>query len=398
MKEKMIQVDRKISDTLKTPLANSVAWLIDVALPFWFAKGIDWDGGGFYERFEQDGRLIADAPRRTRVVARQIFAFMAAGRMGWTGDWRRAVDHGAATLFDRCIQPDGLVISTSRPDGTPLDTRYDFYDHAFALFALGQLAAVPDHNARALAAAETMMDAMERRFRHADAGFLEDEKGTLSLRANPHMHLLEACLTLERAPGASPRWRRLADEIVSLAARRFIDPDHGGLREFFDSNWSPMPDDSGRLIEPGHQFEWSWLLHQWNAGPKDAAIASRADRLCDIGEAYGLGVDGATAIDELWDDFRVRSATARNWPTTERIKACVERARRGDNADLWEARAAASLDALSRFTQTATPGLWHDRLMPDLTPIPGPCAASSLYHIVCAIETAQAYVAPGDAA
>lgn len=376
---------------LRRELDNFVAWLFNDALPFWFASGTDWDGGGFHEKFTQDGIVVPDIPRRTRVVARQIFVFMAAGRLGWTGDWRRAVDHGAVALFERCIQPGGLAVSTYWPDGTPHNADYDFYDHAFALFALGELATLPEHNAAALAAAETMMDAMERRFRRQDGGFDEDEEGALPLRANPHMHLLEACLTLAKAPGASVRWRRCADEIVAVATSRFIDPEHGGLREFFDTDWRPMPDDSGRLIEPGHQFEWSWLLHQWNRPVNDDSVASAADRLCDIGESYGLGVDGATAIDELWDDFSVRTATARNWPTTERIKACVERATRAEDPVAWDARAAGGLRALSRFVQTQLPGLWHDRLTPDLDAIPGPCAASSLYHIVCALETARTY-------
>ncbi len=377
--------------SLQRELRDLLTWLFDDALPFWFGNGTDWVDGGFHEKFTQDGTLIPGVPRRTRVVARQIFVFTAAGRMGWTGDWRRAVDHGATALYDRCIQADGLVLSTYWPDGTPHDTSYNFYDHAFALFALGELAKIPDHNARALAAAETMMDGIEQRFRHPDAGFLEDEAAARPLRQNPHMHLLEACLNLSSVPGAGSRWRRHADEIVALAIAHFIDPRHGGLREFFAGDWSPAPDDSGRLIEPGHQFEWSWLLHQWNNGPRDDRIAAAADRLCDIGEAYGLATGGGVVVDELWDDFSIRRATARNWPTTERIKACVERASQSASPLDWEARTATAIKGLSLYFKTGNAGLWHDRLDPNLIAIPGPCSASSFYHIICALETTQHY-------
>lgn len=383
-----------------TPLARALdaklGWLFNQALPFWFDEGIDWIHGGFHERFEQDGKLIPGIPRRTRVVARQIFVFLAAGRLGWSGDWRSAVDHGARALFDRCLLPDGLVLSTYDAGGAPLDTNFDFYDHAFALFALGELAALPDYNLLALAAADRMMDEMERRFRHADAGFLEDADGQRPLRANPHMHLLEACLKLAQAPGASPRWRAHADEIVALAIDRFIDPDSGALREFFGIAWRPMPDDSGRLVEPGHQFEWSWLLHQWNAERADKRVGAAADRLCAIGETYGLAIDGATAIDELWDDLSLRTPTARNWPTTERIKACIEQAAHSADPAIWEAWAAAALGALDGFLATQRPGLWHDRVDAELKPIIGASSTSSMYHIVCALEVAHTYRRRGD--
>jgi mannose-6-phosphate isomerase len=389
---------RRPSAALTRALDAKRRWLFDLALPFWFAEGVDWVGGGFHEQFAVDGTLIPDVPRRTRVVSRQIFVFMAAGRLGWDGDWRRAVDHGAQALFTRCLRPHGLVLSTYRPDGTPLTVDFDFYDHAFALFALSELATLPDHNASSLAAAERMIEEMEQRFRHPDAGFIEDVAGAQSLRANPHMHLLEACLGLARAPGASSRWQALADEIVALAAERFIDPESGALREFFDLQWRPMPDYSGRLVEPGHQFEWSWLLHQWNKRHGNARIAAMADRLCTIGEAHGLAIDGATAIDELWDDFTVRTPTARNWPTTERTKACIEQTTRSDDPAAWEARAAEAFEALDRYLATPRPGLWHDRLDAQLSPIAGPSSTSSMYHIVCAIETALGYTEPGDAA
>lgn len=381
---------------LTAAFENRTDWLFDKALPFWFSAGTDWAQGGFHERFEQDGSLVPEIPRRTRVVARQIYVFMAAGRMGWPGDWRRAVSHGAEALFDHCIQPDNLVLSTYWPGGQPANAAFDFYDHAFALFALGELARLPEFNARALTAADAILDAMERRFRHPAAGFLEDDASALPLRANPHMHLLEACLVLASAPKASPRWQICADAIVELACRSFVDPATGGLREFFASDWSPMPDDSGRLIEPGHQFEWSWLLHQWNADRHDDAVAVIADRLYAIGESHGLGADKAIVIDELWDDFTVRTATARNWPVTERIKACVEQASQSAEPARFEQRAADALNGLGRYFRTTTPGLWHDRLDRDLVPIAGSCAASSLYHIVCALETVHHYLSSAE--
>ncbi len=43
----------------------------------------------------------------------------------------------------------------------------------------------------------------------------------------------------------------------------FIDAETGGLREFFKADWTPYDGEKGRIMEPGHQFEWAWLLARW---------------------------------------------------------------------------------------------------------------------------------------
>ncbi|MEB3026030.1 AGE family epimerase/isomerase, partial [Parvimonas sp. M13] len=74
--------------------------------------------------------------------------------------------------------------------------------------------------------------------------------------------LLEAALAWEEA-GGDAGWSTLADRIVKLASSRFFDRDAGLLREFFSTDWSPADGLDGSLIEPGHQFEWAWLLARY---------------------------------------------------------------------------------------------------------------------------------------
>jgi mannose/cellobiose epimerase-like protein (N-acyl-D-glucosamine 2-epimerase family) len=64
----------------------------------------------------------------------------------------------------------------------------------------------------------------------------------------------------------------MADEIAELALSKFIDPKSGGLREYYDGDWNAAPGVDGRIVEPGHQFEWAWLLLRWGqlAGRDDA--------------------------------------------------------------------------------------------------------------------------------
>jgi mannose/cellobiose epimerase-like protein (N-acyl-D-glucosamine 2-epimerase family) len=58
-----------------------VGWLFDRALPLWSDHGVDTKSGGFHERIAQDGTVL-DEPRRTRLVARQVYVFATAAELG----------------------------------------------------------------------------------------------------------------------------------------------------------------------------------------------------------------------------------------------------------------------------------------------------------------------------
>jgi mannose/cellobiose epimerase-like protein (N-acyl-D-glucosamine 2-epimerase family) len=184
------------------------------------------------------------------------------------------------------------------------------------------------------------------------------------------MHLLEAALAWMEA-GGGPEWRALAAEIVELALTRFIDPAGGFLREFFDAAWAQAAGDDGRLIEPGHQFEWAWLLTRWGEMTGELRARPAAQRLY----AAGLrGVDAArgVAVNALNDDFTVRDAAARLWPQTEWLKAAL--ILRQD-----------PLPAASTLACYLAPAAWWDLMTPDGAFRTEPAPASSFYHLIGAV-------------
>jgi mannose/cellobiose epimerase-like protein (N-acyl-D-glucosamine 2-epimerase family) len=199
------------------------------------------------------------------------------------------------------------------------------------------------------------------------------------------MHLLEAALAWIETDGGDV-WRELATDIVSLALRAFIDPDSGALREFFNADWSPAPGEEGRLLEPGHQFEWAWLMQRWALMTNSQAAHEAAKGLFAAG-LKGVDPKRSVAIDELNDDFSTRSARARLWPQTEYIKAALILAKDApaESVESLLGRAAQGAEGLWRYLETPIPGLWRDKLLPNNQFVSEPAPASSLYHIVGAI-------------
>jgi mannose/cellobiose epimerase-like protein (N-acyl-D-glucosamine 2-epimerase family) len=372
-----------VSSVSTADAAGLKRWLMDDALPLWWDRGADKVQGGFHELLSLDGEPVP-ADRRARVQARQIYAYATGGRLGWTGQWREALAHGLQFFLTRYRLDNGLFRTLVHADGSPADDTVWLYDQAFALLALAEAsAATPARAADFRGMARTLIDALSDR-KLAGGGFSEASVQH-PFQSNPHMHLLEAALAW-RERDDDPVWDRLIDEIVGLCLTKFIDP-NGGLHEFFAEDWSLAPGVDGRIVEPGHQFEWAWLLERW-ARLRDRIDAHQAAvRLFEIGAQHGVDRKRGVAVDQLLDDFSIHRSNARLWPQTERIKAAsilLETAE-GAQAAMYRDELIQGIAGLNLYLDTPLAGLWRDKLTADGTFIAEPAPASSFYHIVCAI-------------
>ncbi|QTN19939.1 AGE family epimerase/isomerase [Brevundimonas sp. AJA228-03] len=379
-------------ETLADGARRFADWLRLKALPTWATLGMGCDGS-FAEALTLAGRPV-HVPRRARVQARQIYVYAQAGILGWEGPWQHIVKAGTRCLIDKFIKPDGLARTLLSAEGEPLDDTSMLYDQAFILLALAMADKVGVAEPDLVQCAINLRDALAVRV--LPNGALR-EAGEHPFQSNAHMHLLEAALEWEQSrPDAG--WMALSDRVVGLALSTFIDPAGGFLREFFDESWGPADGDDGRLVEPGHQFEWAWLLARYAVSRKDEKILAAAHRLYAAG-LRGVGDRDRVACDSLNDDLSVRSSRARLWPQTEWLKASLilaECAVDGSRADFLE-QAAAAQRALALYL--TSDGLWHDKRLSTGAFIDEPAPASSFYHIMAAFtelkRTEQAAQAVG---
>jgi mannose/cellobiose epimerase-like protein (N-acyl-D-glucosamine 2-epimerase family) len=359
-------------------------WLCDAAYPLWSTRGVD-PNGGFHERLGQDGEPFAE-PRRSRVSPRQAYCFAVAPSLGWRGDSAALVKHGLDYWVAKYQRPDGLFRTLIAADGSILKDDALLYDQAFGLLAFNVAACVgelrADRERQALELHALIMKHMKR----AGEGFDNGLPKSLPLQSNPHMHLFEAALAGCEMCSENSLWKPLADELAELALTRFIDADSGALREFFDESWNPAPGVQGRIVEPGHQFEWAWLLLRWG-GLKHARARAAALKLIDIGESHG--VRNGLATNSMLDDFSAHDAGARLWPQTERLKAAALAARLTGEAKYFSMTVAAA-QGLQRYLDCPIPGLWYDRIDAAGKLVDEPAPASSFYHLVAAVAEISA--------
>jgi N-acylglucosamine 2-epimerase/mannose-6-phosphate isomerase len=357
-------------------------WMFKDALPFWAERGLDKIHGGSVESFAMDGVTPAQVGyKRTRVACRQLYVFSHAEALGWGGA-RAAADHVYDHLIARFWQgPEKGWLRRVTTEGAPLDPTPDLYDYAFALFALAWRYKITKDPA-SLSLAHQTLDFVEQRFRHPGGeGFHAALPGALPREQNPHMHLIEALLALTAASGEA-RFLEAANSVHALFHRRLCRLPEGVMPEFFDDEWRPMAGDKGRWIEPGHLFEWAWILgeHQKLSGHDNAATITA---LVTWGERHG--VDPATHItfNGVRDDGEALDRGSRSWPNTERIKGWLA-LYEATGADPTAAVCGSAGVLLDRYLGQAPRGCWIDQFDADGVAKSESIPTSTLYHVFLA--------------
>jgi D,D-heptose 1,7-bisphosphate phosphatase len=368
---------------IRNAASTAKTWLFEIALPLWWNAGYDKATACFFEQLDEMGQPIAYLDRRTFVQARQVIVYAKAGRLGWTGPWREAVESGARVLIERCIRDDGGTVHTLGPDGRTKDQSRDLYDLAFVVFALAEASIALGGRPDFTAAAEELINWLDANWRHQAGGFLEgDIAETPPRRQNPHMHMFEAALSLFEATGDASHLSR-AEDISTLLAEKLADARTGALREYFDDAWRRLEGNTADICEPGHQFEWCWLLYRCRAlnGSDRTALA---ERLRVHAEVYGVNSEGIV-FDEIEASGMPRTTSSRFWPHTERAKANLARFEATGDHRAAEA-ALQALDMIWRYCDTVVPGGWRDRRQNDGSYAETTARASSLYHVVLALS------------
>ncbi|TCL66371.1 AGE family epimerase/isomerase [Rhizobium sp. BK251] len=355
-------------------------WIFLDALPFWSTTGVDGNLG-FVEALDLAGRPRSVGFKRTRVHARQIYVFSHAYTLGYEPGLR-AAKNGLDFLIANGWREDGGWVVAMGESGGIVDRDLDLYDQAFVILACAWwVRATGDRDL--LRWIDRTLQSIDDHFGRADGeGWRCRARDDGRLLQNPHMHLFEALLALQTVHPTADVARRL-EAICRLFSTRLFDPETGTIAEYYDVNWNRLAErEGGHVVEPGHHFEWYWLLR--NAEPLTGFNArDAADRLFAFAQRYGVQSETGFIHDELMSDGSIRSARHRSWPQTERLKALLARAE-CDGAFDQDCVATVLRVLLNRYLGIAPRGCWIDHLDADGQPCVSAIPASTLYHIFLA--------------
>ena len=318
----MPPVSRSASQPELTALFASVQQhFLDVIVPLWQGPGWNADMALPYEALDAGHQSLPPQRYRAMACARQLYLF--SSLIGQVP----AAEERAAALF-RSLQQHfhdaehGGWFYSVDPQGAPLDQRKDLYTHAFILFACAHYWDKV-REPRVESVLNAALEVVAQHFTTGDGLYEASlDRDWSSLKSgplqNPLMHLAEAFLaTLSVREDVAVQGALV--ELCTAMQKRFIDPQHSVLME------KPL----GALdnwFEPGHQFEWYFLLES-SSLLRGSTLHASLDRAFAFTEQ--LGVDQQTgavrAMLDLKPNGLPRDATQRIWAQAEYLRALTLR-------------------------------------------------------------------------
>jgi mannose/cellobiose epimerase-like protein (N-acyl-D-glucosamine 2-epimerase family) len=359
-------------------------WLKDHAWPLWLERGVDWRSRAFHEHIDLATLDCRATFRRLRVAARQTYVFAKAATYG-VPRAAEAVALGLEFLSGPARLADGGFAWRFDLDNRPIDVTRDLYDHAFVLLAFAAAAEVIGAD-RLRPQAVTLGRYIADNFRHSQGGYENSIPPALPRQQNPHMHLFEALLAAHEAFGQASGDAAFFDaaaEIAELFACRLFQPREGALPELFDESLAPHLEAGRFRVEPGHHYEWVWLLDRYAAAaaaigrPVSRELAAASDALLEFADRHGVNPAFGLVMNETRSDGAVEDGGFRLWPQTERFKVAARR----EGTEHF----AAAFRAVERHLIGVRPGVWIERFDAAGQAVPSPAPATSLYHMTAAL-------------
>ena len=316
----MQPVSRSASQPELTALFASVQQHFqEVIVPLWQGPGWNAELALPYEALDGEHAPLPPQRYRAMACARQLYLF--SSLMGHV----RGAEERSAQLFSSLqrhfhdAEHGGWFYSID-PHGAPLDQRKDLYTHAFILFACAHYWEKV-HQTAVESVLNSVLEVITQRFATDDGLYeasLERDWSSLNSGAlqNPLMHLAEAFLATLSFRSA-PRVQEQLVELCTAMQQHFIDPQQGVLMEKplgAVDNW----------YEPGHQFEWYFLLE---SSPllRGSPLHTSIERAFAFTEQSGLE-QSSCAVKAMLDlDGHARDATQRIWAQAEYLRALTLR-------------------------------------------------------------------------
>jgi mannose-6-phosphate isomerase len=316
----MPPVSRSASQPELTALFASVQQhFLTVIVPLWQGPGWNADMALPYEALDAEHQPLPPQRYRAMACARQLYLFSSLIGQVPEAETRAAALFRSLQQHFHDAEHGGWFYSID-PQGAPLDQRKDLYTHAFILFACAHYW---DKVREPLVESvlNAALEVIAQRFATDDGLYeacLDRDWSSLKTGAlqNPLMHLAEAFLaTLSVREDAAAQ-----GALVTLCTgmqQHFIDPQTGALMEKplgAVDNW----------FEPGHQFEWYFLL-------ESSPLLRESTLHASLARAFALteqrGVDPQTcAVRAMLDlDGSPKDGTERIWAQAEYLRALTLR-------------------------------------------------------------------------
>lgn len=244
--------------------------LTENILPYWMGKMVD-PRGGFYGRRDGHDRLDPDAVKGAILNARILWTFSAAYRVLRRPEYLEMATRARDYIMEHFIDREhGGAFWSVNADGTPCDTKKQFYAIGFIIYGLSEYYRVTSDD-ESLCLAMDLFHVIEKHSRdRVKGGYIEaatrewepiadmrlsDKDANSSKTMNTHLHIIEGYTALLRVT-RDPEVEEATRYLLRLFLDKIENPRTHHLTLFFDDDWNKVDDTESY----GHDIEASWLL------------------------------------------------------------------------------------------------------------------------------------------
>jgi len=265
--------------------------LLNELLPFWMARMIDRENGGYLTHFDKDGNDSGEDEKSLIAQTRCLYTCASTHRAGYGfGVFAEMAKHGVDFLINKMWDKEfgGFYWMMDRKGNVKIDQKI-IYGHSFAMYSLSEYT-LATGDPIGVEYARKVFDLLQKycvdsmyggywEMFHRDwtlcgPGSQGGDRKTLDV----HMHLMEAFTTLYECTGEEVHRRKLLEDI-DLLINRIIHPVYKtGIPQFF-KDWTIAPQikfdiiwgwdrfseegQKGNATDNtcyGHNAEFAWLL------------------------------------------------------------------------------------------------------------------------------------------
>lgn len=256
-------------------------------LPYWIDKMVDNEHGGFYGQRDGYDNLVSNTPKGAILNARLLWTFSAAYRLTHEPQYLEMATRAKQYIIDNFYDKEfGGIYWSLNADGSPLDTKKQFYAIGFAIYGLSEYVRATgdtealDYAIRLFHDIELhshdrerggYIEACTRQWGEIADMRLSDKEENCAKTMNTHLHIIEPYTNLYRV-WKDPELHDAIEHLLYVFFDIMEDKSNHHLGLFFDMDWNRQDDEQSF----GHDIEASWLLLESAMVLDDKAITDKA--------------------------------------------------------------------------------------------------------------------------
>ncbi len=356
--------------------------LTDNILYYWVKTVYDPRRRTFYGRITNSGEKFPDAFLSAVFTTRIMWTFAAAFQYYPTALYRKMADEAFRILMESFWDKEnGGIYWSVNPDGTPVDTKKQFYAEAFFIYALSEYHRI-FHDEKSKPLAITMFNLMEKyaldtefggyfeastaNWQYTKAQYLIPQNPEVKKSMNTHLHILEAYTNLYRV-WKDETLKNQLHKLIRIFLDKIINPETYHFYLFFDAGWTVHSD----IDSYGHDIEGSWLLceaadvlgnEQLLGEVKQVAL-----KMVEVTQKEGIDKSGGLYYEKEGEKLNKQYDW---WPQAETVVGFFNAWQLAGN-ESYLRQAEKTWDFIQKYIVDQKNGEWFRGVSPDLKPLPG---------------------------